>query len=233
MLAMPQPFGGDMTLYSATQIPHILKVMVALTLGIPEHHMRVVAPVGRRRVRIEAQRVRRGTAVRGARPQARRPGALERGPLRERDGDDPRPRPDPEDRARRRRRRQAHRDPRPPARRHGRLPAARDARHPVARRLPLRRGVRPAQGVRLLVHVGVHDDDAHRRLPRRRTPRGHVRDRAGDGLPGGEDRRRPARAAAPQLHRHRQVSVRGVQRADVRLGQPRRRGDEGRRDARL
>jgi aerobic carbon-monoxide dehydrogenase large subunit len=42
--AVPQPFGGDMTLYSATQIPHILKIMVALTLGIPEHQMRVVAP---------------------------------------------------------------------------------------------------------------------------------------------------------------------------------------------
>jgi aerobic carbon-monoxide dehydrogenase large subunit len=43
-VAVPQPFGGDMTLYSATQIPHILKVMVALTLGIPEQQMRVVAP---------------------------------------------------------------------------------------------------------------------------------------------------------------------------------------------
>ena len=42
--AVPQPFGGDITLYSATQVPHILKVMVALTLGIPEHQMRVVAP---------------------------------------------------------------------------------------------------------------------------------------------------------------------------------------------
>ena len=42
--AVPQPFGGDITLYSATQIPHILKIMVALTLGIPEHHVRVVAP---------------------------------------------------------------------------------------------------------------------------------------------------------------------------------------------
>ncbi len=44
IVAVPQPFGGDMTLYSATQIPHILKVMVALTLGIPEHQMRVIAP---------------------------------------------------------------------------------------------------------------------------------------------------------------------------------------------
>ncbi|HVN50309.1 MAG TPA: molybdopterin cofactor-binding domain-containing protein [Acidimicrobiales bacterium] len=42
--AVPQPFGGDVTLYSATQIPHILKIMVALTLGVPEHQVRVVAP---------------------------------------------------------------------------------------------------------------------------------------------------------------------------------------------
>ena len=42
--AVPQPFGGDLTLYRATQIPHILKVMVALTLGIPEQQLRVVAP---------------------------------------------------------------------------------------------------------------------------------------------------------------------------------------------
>ena len=42
--AVPQPFGGDMTLYSPTQIPHILKVMTAITLGIPEHQMRVIAP---------------------------------------------------------------------------------------------------------------------------------------------------------------------------------------------
>ena len=44
VVAMPQPFGGDMTLYSSTQVPHILKVMTALTLGIPEHQMRVVCP---------------------------------------------------------------------------------------------------------------------------------------------------------------------------------------------
>ena len=44
VLAVPQPFGGDMTLYSATQIPHILKIFVAVLTGIPEHQMRVVAP---------------------------------------------------------------------------------------------------------------------------------------------------------------------------------------------
>ena len=44
VLAMPQPFGGDITLYSSTQVPHILKVMTAITLGIPEHQVRVVCP---------------------------------------------------------------------------------------------------------------------------------------------------------------------------------------------
>ncbi len=44
VVAVPQPFGGDITLYSATQIPHILKIMSAITLGIPEHQVRVVAP---------------------------------------------------------------------------------------------------------------------------------------------------------------------------------------------
>jgi aerobic carbon-monoxide dehydrogenase large subunit len=44
VLSVPQPFGGDITLYSSTQVPHILKVMTAITLGIPEHQMRVVAP---------------------------------------------------------------------------------------------------------------------------------------------------------------------------------------------
>lgn len=44
VLVVPQPFGGDFTVYSATQIPHILKVMLALTAGIEETRLRVVAP---------------------------------------------------------------------------------------------------------------------------------------------------------------------------------------------
>ena len=44
VVSIPQPFGGDVTLYSATQIPHVLKVMIAVTLGVPEHQLRVVAP---------------------------------------------------------------------------------------------------------------------------------------------------------------------------------------------
>jgi carbon-monoxide dehydrogenase large subunit len=44
VLVVPAPFGGDFTVYSATQIPHILKVMLALGLGISETKLRVVAP---------------------------------------------------------------------------------------------------------------------------------------------------------------------------------------------
>lgn len=44
VLAVPAPHGGELTLYSATQVPHILKVMVAATTGIPEQKIRVVAP---------------------------------------------------------------------------------------------------------------------------------------------------------------------------------------------
>jgi aerobic carbon-monoxide dehydrogenase large subunit len=41
---VPGVYGGDITVYSATQIPHILKVMVSATCGEPEHKVRVVAP---------------------------------------------------------------------------------------------------------------------------------------------------------------------------------------------
>ena len=81
---VPQPFGGEFTLYSATQIPHILKVMLAVTAGIPEQKLRVDRPGGRRRLRLEAQRVRRGAHRPRPGPAARRAGALDRGPQRER-----------------------------------------------------------------------------------------------------------------------------------------------------
>jgi carbon-monoxide dehydrogenase large subunit len=44
VVVVPQPFGGEYTVYSATQIPHILKIMLAITSGIPETSLRVVAP---------------------------------------------------------------------------------------------------------------------------------------------------------------------------------------------
>jgi carbon-monoxide dehydrogenase large subunit len=44
VLAVPSPHGGDLTLYSATQVPHILKVMIAATTGLPEGKLRIIAP---------------------------------------------------------------------------------------------------------------------------------------------------------------------------------------------
>ncbi|MGH9130535.1 MAG: xanthine dehydrogenase family protein molybdopterin-binding subunit [Acidimicrobiales bacterium] len=41
---VPQPFGGGYTVYSATQIPHILKVMLGITAGISESKLRVIVP---------------------------------------------------------------------------------------------------------------------------------------------------------------------------------------------
>ncbi|MGH9211951.1 MAG: xanthine dehydrogenase family protein molybdopterin-binding subunit [Acidimicrobiales bacterium] len=41
---VPGAYGGDFTIYSATQIPHILKIMTAVTCGLPEQKLRVVAP---------------------------------------------------------------------------------------------------------------------------------------------------------------------------------------------
>jgi aerobic carbon-monoxide dehydrogenase large subunit len=38
------PTGEQITMWSSTQVPHILKLMIALTQGIPEHKVRVIAP---------------------------------------------------------------------------------------------------------------------------------------------------------------------------------------------
>jgi carbon-monoxide dehydrogenase large subunit len=39
-----QPVGDGIVMHSATQVPHILRTMLGLTLGIPEHKVRVIAP---------------------------------------------------------------------------------------------------------------------------------------------------------------------------------------------
>jgi len=38
------PVGDEYTMWSATQIPHVLRVMLAVVTGIPEHNLRVIAP---------------------------------------------------------------------------------------------------------------------------------------------------------------------------------------------
>lgn len=38
------PTGEQITMWSATQVPHILRLMLAMTLGVPESKLRVIAP---------------------------------------------------------------------------------------------------------------------------------------------------------------------------------------------
>jgi aerobic carbon-monoxide dehydrogenase large subunit len=38
------PTGGETTVYSATQVPHIVRFLLAATTGTPEHKIRVIAP---------------------------------------------------------------------------------------------------------------------------------------------------------------------------------------------
>ena len=44
VVVAPIAAADEYTVYSATQIPHILRVMLALVTGVPEHKLRVVAP---------------------------------------------------------------------------------------------------------------------------------------------------------------------------------------------
>jgi carbon-monoxide dehydrogenase large subunit len=44
VLVEPLTEGDEYTVYSTTQIPHILRLMLALVTGLPEHRIRVIAP---------------------------------------------------------------------------------------------------------------------------------------------------------------------------------------------
>ncbi|MEV6106610.1 xanthine dehydrogenase family protein molybdopterin-binding subunit [Streptomyces sp. NPDC051940] len=44
VVVTPLVNGNEYTVYSATQIPHVLRTMLAATTGIPEHLIRVIAP---------------------------------------------------------------------------------------------------------------------------------------------------------------------------------------------
>jgi carbon-monoxide dehydrogenase large subunit len=44
VLVQPVPAQGELTMWSATQIPHIARVTLAIALGVPEAKLRVIAP---------------------------------------------------------------------------------------------------------------------------------------------------------------------------------------------
>ena len=79
----------------------------------------------------------------------------------------------------------------------------------------------PARGLRLSLRGDQHD--AHRRLPRRRAPRGDRADRARDGPARREARHGPGRAAPAQLHPARRLPAQDGRRRHLRLGRVRAR----------
>jgi carbon-monoxide dehydrogenase large subunit len=44
VVAAPMGMSDEITLWSSTQVPHILRVLLALVTGIPENNLRVIAP---------------------------------------------------------------------------------------------------------------------------------------------------------------------------------------------
>lgn len=44
VVVTPLAASGEYTVYSATQIPHILRIMLSTVTGVPEHKLRVIAP---------------------------------------------------------------------------------------------------------------------------------------------------------------------------------------------
>ena len=96
---------GELTLWSSTQIPHVLRVLMALSTGIPENKLRVIAPDVGGGFGAKLQFYREEILAHGDREPARPAGQVDRDPQREHGGHPPRPRPDP-----------VHRDGRDPRR---------------------------------------------------------------------------------------------------------------------
>jgi carbon-monoxide dehydrogenase large subunit len=44
VLAEPTPATGELTLWTSTQVPHLVRIFMASVCGIPEHKLRVIAP---------------------------------------------------------------------------------------------------------------------------------------------------------------------------------------------
>ena len=155
-----------------------------------------------RRLRREAPDLRRGGARPRAREAARPAGEVGRDALGAHDDEPPRPRPDQLRDAGREARRDAHRAAGEDHRRPRRVPAAAHAVHPGAG-LPGDGRLLPDPEHRPELHGRVHEQDGHRRDPRRRAAGGHLLDRADDGPARRRARDGPARAAAEELHPER------------------------------
>ena len=165
---------GEYTMWSATQVPHIARVTLSGTTGIPETKLRVIAPTsaaGSARSSTSTPRRRSASYSRAGSGSDQ----VDGGALRELRRDHPRPRRPAGDRARGDAEEEDHRRPRAPDGCDGRVHAARLARDPASRRVALRRLLRRA-GLRLRVRRRLHEHDPDGCLPRRRpAPRRRTR----------------------------------------------------------
>ena len=169
------PTSEQMTMWSATQIPHILRFALAATTGSPRVEDPGDRPRRRRRLRRQAPDHPGGVHRLGRRPPAAEAGEVHRDPLRVARLRPPRPRPVAEADAVGGEGRHGHRVQGRAARRPGRLRLARRRRRTGARRVHVQRDLQ-VPGVPLPGADGAHQQDLDRRLPRapaarrRRTP---------------------------------------------------------------
>ena len=189
---------GELTLWSATQIPHILRFALQIVLGIPEAKIRVITPdVGGgfgSKLNVYAEEAL--VAALAAR--------LQSGKLTEERLENAVATIHGRDvvtgaHLRRDEGREDHSGQGGSDVRDGRVPPARHAWHPAARRLDLQRRRHPQ--LQRALHRRLHPHDAHRRVPWRRSAGGDVRDRADDRGAGGRARHGQHRVAPEELHR--------------------------------
>ena len=133
------PTGEQMTMWSATQIPHILRFALAATTGVPESKIRVIAPDVGGGFGGKLQTTPEELIAWAVAPPAPEAGEVHRDPLRVADGRPPRPRPVAEAHAVGGEGRHGHRPQGRAARRPGRLRLARRRRRTGARRVHVQR----------------------------------------------------------------------------------------------
>ena len=216
VVAHYEPGKELLTIWSSTQNPHILKTQVAGMFDLGEHQIRAIAPEVGGGFGSRSTFTPRNTSARASRRRWD-PGQVDRGSKRSVRRHDARPRPHRLHRCGGEARWHRARPEAADRRGHWRLQHAAHCRHSDAddadgeRDVPHSRDSRDA-------HRSVHQQDADRRVSRRRPARGHVlrrtrarhaRTRAGHGSGGG---------APKEFHSQRRVSLLDPDGGHVRLG---------------
>ena len=138
--------GGKLTVWSSTQVPHFLRLFLAICVGITEDRVRVIAPEVGGGFGSKLQIYARGDRLRVGVAQARPPGQVDRDALGGDDGHPPRARPDRLREGRRQARRHAHGVAHEDHRGPRRLPDAAHAADPAAQRVRDERRLQDAGG---------------------------------------------------------------------------------------